>query len=394
MKKLGLEGLEIFWEKIFGLMKLVTGDVKVNSKGNLQKQIDDISVRVEDCFQNASEGKNLVADAITGKGVPTLGSDTFATIAANIAKIKTAANLQRKSAALNTNSPSVTLTPDSGYDGLSQAAVNITLQEKTQSVTGGNVVVTPDAGKVLSKVTVNGPADRGAWTGETTGNGNIPIPAGYHNGSGYVSGSGAYNKGVSDADARANANSANYKSGYNAGVSATKKGTAGTGDVLSGKTFTNASSVGASGGMANKGGTTVDAGSVTQDSSYTYFGVPSSGYYSTGSKLRALNSNIGTGLKPTAVAGSSIYSKGMTLKAGKFYAVESRCFGTSKPSIEITYGTTGNIHEIFKSYKQPNYNTVYIAYVFALIYVNSDTTLTITHKNYGGTLSSNVMLVN
>ena len=292
MKKLGLSGLELFWENIFRLIKLVTGDVKVNSKGTLQKQIDDMSNRVDDCFRNASDGKNLIADAITGKGVPTLGSDTFATIAANIAKIKNIATLQRKTAALNINNPSVTLTPDSGYDGLSQAAVSITLQEKTQSVTAGNVVVMPDTGKVLSKVTVNGPTDRGAWTGQTTDNNNVPIPAGYHNGNGYVSGAGAYNKGVSDADARANANSANYKSGYNAGVSATKRGTAGTGDVLSGKTFTNASSVGASGTMANKGGTTVTAGSVTQDSSYTYFGVPSSGYYSTGSKLRALNSNL------------------------------------------------------------------------------------------------------
>ena len=38
--------------------------------------------------------------------------------------------------------------------------------------------------------------NRGAWTGETTGNGNVAIPAGYHNGSGYVSGAGAYNAGV------------------------------------------------------------------------------------------------------------------------------------------------------------------------------------------------------
>ena len=44
--------------------------------------------------------------------------------------------------------------------------------------------------------------------------------------------------------------------------------------------------------MANKGGTTVDAGSVTQDSSYTYLGIPSSGYYSSGSKVRAKNSDL------------------------------------------------------------------------------------------------------
>ena len=38
-------------------------------------------------------------------------------------------------------------------------------------------------------------ANRGAWTGSTTGNGNVTIPEGYHNGKGYVSGAGAYNAG-------------------------------------------------------------------------------------------------------------------------------------------------------------------------------------------------------
>ncbi len=135
-------------------------------------------------------------------------------------------------------------------------------------------------------------ANRGAWTGATTGNGNVAIPAGYHNGSGYVSGAGAYNKGVSDADGRVNTGSTNYRTGYNAGVSATKVGTAGTGDVLAGKTFTNTGSVGASGTMANKGGATVDAGAVTRDDTYTYFTVPANGYYNTNSKLRAQNSGL------------------------------------------------------------------------------------------------------
>ena len=62
-----------------------------------------------------------------------------------------------------------------------------------------------------------------------------------------------YNAGVSDADGRANTSSTNYKTGYNAGVSATKKGTATAAQVLSGYTFTNASTVGASGTMANNG---------------------------------------------------------------------------------------------------------------------------------------------
>lgn len=78
------------------------------------------------------------------------------------------------------------------------------------------------SGKIFSSASQENAAgtmpNNGAWTGTTSGNGNVPIPAGYHNGNGYVSGAGAYNKGVSDADGRANADSANYKAGYSAGL--------------------------------------------------------------------------------------------------------------------------------------------------------------------------------
>ncbi|MCX4297449.1 MAG: hypothetical protein OSJ73_10505 [Lachnospiraceae bacterium] len=177
---------------------------------------------------------------------------------------------------------------------------------------------TAGAGDVLSgKTFTNGSSvgasgtmpNKGAWTGATTGSGNVTIPAGYHNGQGHVSGAGAYNKGVTDADARVNANSANYKGGYNAGVSATKKGTAGAGDVLSGKTFTNGSIVEASGTMANKGSTTQDA-TATQDDTYTYLTVPVAGYYNTASKLRTKNSNISTGFTIDRITVSEIDSTG------------------------------------------------------------------------------------
>ena len=200
--------------------------------------------------------------------------------------------------------------------------------------------------------------NKGAWTGNTTGSGNVPIPEGYHNGQGHVSGQGAYNKGVTDADNRANpnsanyksgynagvsaadgrvnANSANYKGGYNAGVSATKKGTAGAGDVLSGKTFTNSSSVEASGTMANKGNTTQDA-TVTQDNDYTYLAIPANGYYDTNSKLRTKNSNlnfhIGT---EQAVKKNTAFA----VEAGKYYLFVIASTGwTSTMSPGITGGT-------------------------------------------------------
>ena len=193
-----------------------------------------------------------------------------------------------------------TIKPDADYDGLSQVSV--------PAVRG-----TAGTGDVLTGKTFSGAAgiekagtmpENGAWTGETTGNGNVPIPAGHHNGQGYVSGAGAYAKGMVDADARTNTNSANYKNGYNAGVTATKKGTAGTGDVLTGKTFTNASSVEAAGAMANKGAVTVDSGPVTQDDTYTYLAVPAAAFYNANSKLRTKNSNIKSFVQTQLQAGS------------------------------------------------------------------------------------------
>ena len=285
-EKLNKNGLMRVWLKIWTLLKLLVGDVDVVGKGDLQTQIDHLDHRVEECFRSASDGKGLIADAVTGKGVPTLVSDTFATMAANIAKIRSSARLQNKSAVLS--NVEQTIRPDTGYDGLGQVSV--------PAVKG-----TAGAGDVLIGKTFSGTAgiekdgtmpENGAWTGETTGNGNVPIPAGHHNGRGYVSGAGAYAKGMVDADARTNTDSANYKNGYNAGVIATKKGTAGAGDVLTGKTFTNASSVEAAGAMANKGAVTVDSGPVTQDDTYTYLSVPAAAFYNANSKLRTKNSNI------------------------------------------------------------------------------------------------------
>ena len=64
--------------------------------------------------------------------------------------------------------------------------------------------------------------NNGAWSASTSGNGSVTIPAGYHNGSGTVSGAASYkqghdqgyNQGVSDADARVYAGSASYNAGY------------------------------------------------------------------------------------------------------------------------------------------------------------------------------------
>ena len=84
--------------------------------------------------------------------------------------------------------------------------------------TGNTAAADVLSGKVFSSAELEDATgsmpNNGAWVGETTGNGNVVIPAGYHSGDGYVSGAGAYNKGVSDADGRVNTECASYKSGY------------------------------------------------------------------------------------------------------------------------------------------------------------------------------------
>lgn len=104
----------------------------------------------------------------------------------------------------------------------------------------------------------------------------------------------------------------------------TSAGNAAASQILSGKkAYVGGNLV--TGSMLDKSGTTVTAGSVTQDSSYTYFGVPSSGYYSTGSKLRALNSNLaGNIIKPSSseiASGSQSKSKSFAAEIGKYYLV-------------------------------------------------------------------------
>ncbi len=67
--------------------------------------------------------------------------------------------------------------------------------------TGDAVAAEVLSGKTFSSASLENATgtmtNRGAWTGATTGSGNVTIPEGYHDGKGYVSGAGAYNAGVS-----------------------------------------------------------------------------------------------------------------------------------------------------------------------------------------------------
>ena len=197
-------------------------------KGSLQEQIDDISENVEKCFQSVSDGKKLVANAITDKGITTSIDAEFATMAINIGKIKSTPNLQSKSAVLDTGTTSVTMKPDVGYDGLDQATAKIVLQEKSVTLGTSAQSIIPDSGKLLSKVIVPAVPGNAALTHVLTGK------------------------------------------------------------TFSSET----SGVGKTGTMANKAGTTVKASATSQDDDNTYLTIPVAGYYDEKSKVFTENSNL------------------------------------------------------------------------------------------------------
>lgn len=94
-KKLGNNGLGIVWEKVFSLIQLITGNVDVSGKGNLQKQIIDLEESIaEESVKIPSLTNNLLAteegtglDATQGKALKDLhdkNADDIAEINSNL----------------------------------------------------------------------------------------------------------------------------------------------------------------------------------------------------------------------------------------------------------------------------------------------------------------------
>lgn len=61
----------------------------VDSMAEMEAKLEVVNEQIESCFQSVSDGKALVASAITDKGVPTDATSTFSQMANNIANIQT-----------------------------------------------------------------------------------------------------------------------------------------------------------------------------------------------------------------------------------------------------------------------------------------------------------------
>ncbi|WP_248930146.1 hypothetical protein [Paenibacillus hamazuiensis] len=158
---------------------------------------NNVVAAINELFQYASDGKKAIAAAITGKGVPASGSDTFAQLSSKISSIQLATGnagtgdvLAGKTFSNATTTGATGTMPNNG-------ALNYTPSGNAQSIpagytSGGTVsAVSVPVANVLVGTTIAGQTgtmpNRGA-TVITPSSSNQTISAGYHNGSGYVAG--------------------------------------------------------------------------------------------------------------------------------------------------------------------------------------------------------------
>ena len=90
---------------------------------------------ISELFQSASNGKQLIANAITGKGIPTNKNDSFQTMATNIGNIQNGGG--------DSNIESGTITPSENLDtitfGTSKKCSNIIIYKTSSTLTPSGV---------------------------------------------------------------------------------------------------------------------------------------------------------------------------------------------------------------------------------------------------------------
>ena len=196
----------------------------------------------DQCFQSVSEGKSIVAAAVTDKGVQTAADSTFQQIADNIEAISqldtsdanaTASQiLSGYSAYVNgskvtgsmTNRGAVTSSlncgnsytiPEGYHNGTGKVTAN-TLASQTSATAVAADILTGKTAYVNGNRLTGTMANRGAASQALNCGGSYTIPAGYHNGSGRVTANSLASQTAGTATA------AQIFSGYTAWVNGTR----------------------------------------------------------------------------------------------------------------------------------------------------------------------------
>lgn len=292
-----------------------------NTHGTLSSLFTDIANAIRSKTGGSAQ---IVADNFPTEiaNIPSGGvdpSDATAT-AGNILYPKTAYISTGKVAGQMTDNGAISVTLDtlttsytvpSGYHN-GQGSVSVDLQTKSVTPMTSSQVVTPDNGKLLSQISVEAiQTEQKSVT--PTGSAQTIIPT-----------SGKFIDSVSVG--AVTKTSGIGQTLYNEGVADTKVGTATASDVLNGKTFTNASSVGASGSMTDRGAWTA---SVTPSSASQTVTIPE-GYHNG-------NGNVTIG----ASSGTDV-----TIPTNNVYQVTTSSFDRSNPFDLKNYVENGKFYGV------------------------------------------------
>ena len=206
------------------------------SADNVQGAIDEVNGEVNDIKEAFQDGCNEIVSGITAQGVTPSSNSPADIVAAvnkvatnkynagvNATKVGTAVESQVLKDKTFTNSSGVGLTGSMANNGAVSGSITTSGGSYTipqgyhngggkvtgptlAALVGENVNLNND-GNLLNGVTAYGKngnkyigsmANNGAWTNTPTEEGQVAIPAGYHNGSGYVDTSSVYEKGRAD----------------------------------------------------------------------------------------------------------------------------------------------------------------------------------------------------